>query len=81
MRDNYLLKDTIYVSINEQLAMFLHIIGHKSKNRMMRIEFIRCGETISRYYNKVLGAICRLQDHFLKQTLNETPPKVKSSTL
>lgn len=47
MRDSYLLKDTIHVSVKEQLAMFLHIIGHKSKNGVMRIEFIRSEETIS----------------------------------
>ena len=41
MRENYLLNYTIHVSVKEQLAMFLHIIGHKSKNGVMRIEFIR----------------------------------------
>ena len=41
MRDKYLLNDTIQVSVKEQLAMFLYIIGHESKNGVMRIEFIR----------------------------------------
>jgi len=36
MRESYILQDTIHVSIEKQLAMFLHIVGHKSKNRVMR---------------------------------------------
>jgi len=29
----------------------------------------------------VLGAICILQDQYMKQAPNETPPKMESSTL
>ena len=61
--------------------MFLHIIGHKSKIRVMRLDFSRSSETISRYFNKVFGAICILRYQYMKQAPNETPPKVKSSTL
>jgi len=81
LRDSQLLQDTIHVSVEEQLAIFLHILGHKSKNRMMRVDFIRSGETISRYFNKVLGAICVLRDQYMKQAPNETPSEVESSTL
>ena len=62
MWDNYLLKDTIHVPIKEQLAIFLHTIGYKSKNKVMKVDFIRSGETIGRYFNKVLGEICILPD-------------------
>jgi len=53
LRDNGLLRDSIYVPIEEQLAMFLHILGHKSKNRVMRGDFIRFNETKCKYFNKV----------------------------
>ncbi|OAY77931.1 hypothetical protein ACMD2_24151, partial [Ananas comosus] len=46
-RDHNLLKDTFYVTIEEQLTMFLHTLGHYTKNRILKIKFIRSGETIS----------------------------------
>ncbi|XP_020263752.1 uncharacterized protein LOC109839651 [Asparagus officinalis] len=80
MRDGGLLKDTIHVPIEEQLATFLYIMGHKSKNRTCRIDFIRSRETISRYFNKVLGAIFSLRDRFMKQAPNETPAEIMESS-
>ena len=35
------LSDTIHVSIEEQLAMFLHIVGHNVKFRVVSLHFIR----------------------------------------
>jgi hypothetical protein len=81
MRQGGLLKDTINVSIEEQLAMFLHIMGHKSKNRVMKIHFIRSGETVSRYFNAVLGAICSICDHFVRQAGRETPIEITNNPL
>ncbi|XP_020263684.1 uncharacterized protein LOC109839604 [Asparagus officinalis] len=80
MRDGGLLKDTIHVPIEEQLATFLYKMGHKSKNRARRIDFIRSGETISRYFNKVLGAIFSLRDRFMKQAPNETSAEIMESS-
>ncbi|XP_039141318.1 uncharacterized protein LOC120278650 [Dioscorea cayenensis subsp. rotundata] len=65
MRDKHLLLDTRYVSVEEQLSMFLHIVGHNTKNRTMRVEYVRSGETISRYFNNVLKAICAIRDDFV----------------
>ena len=69
MRENYLLHDNIHVLTEEQLAISLHIVRHKSKNRMM-VDFIGHGKTISRYFNKILGAICILRDQFMKHAHN-----------
>jgi len=81
LRDSYQLQDTFHVPVEEQLAMCFHILGHKLKNRVMRVDFMRSGETISRYFNKVLGAICVLRDEFLTQASNATPVEVESSTV
>jgi len=69
------------MSIEDQLAMFLYIAGQKSNNRMMRVDFIRFGKTIRRYFIKILGAISILRDQFMKQAPNQTPPEVESSLL
>jgi len=40
MREKYfffILRDTLYVSIEEQLADFLHVLGHNTKNRIIAI--------------------------------------------
>ncbi|XP_039117478.1 protein ALP1-like [Dioscorea cayenensis subsp. rotundata] len=64
-RDKHLLVDSRHVSVEEQLAIFLHIVGHNTKNRIMRVEFLRSGETISRYFNNVLRAVCAIRDDFV----------------
>ena len=47
----------------------------------MRVDFIRSNETISIYFNKLLGAICILRDQHMNQAPNETLPEVENSTL
>jgi len=70
-----------YLLFEEQLAMFLHIVGHKSKNRVMGVDFIRSGEAVSRYFDKVLGVICCIRDRFMKHAPNETTLEVVSINL
>ena len=49
------------VSIAEQIVTFLIILGHHKKNRSIQVRFYRSGETISRYFNKVLCSVIRVQ--------------------
>ncbi|XP_020242829.1 uncharacterized protein LOC109846257 [Asparagus officinalis] len=80
MKANGLLKDTRHVQVEEQLAMFLSIIGHKTKNRIIRTEFIRSGETVSRYFNKVLSAMNGLRDRYMKQAPKEVPEEIANNS-
>ncbi|XP_059639674.1 uncharacterized protein LOC132282061 [Cornus florida] len=75
------LKDTVHCSIEEQLAMFLHIVSHNVKNRSAKFYSKRSGETISRHFNTVLDAITGMEDNFLKQpTLGtETPKEIRDN--
>ena len=61
------IKDTSNMKVDEQVAMFLHIIAHRMKNRVLKFRFIRSGETVSRHFNAVLNAIIRLQGQLLKK--------------
>ena len=47
MRDRHLLVGIRHVPIEEQLAIFLHIVGHNTKNRIVQVELLCSGETIS----------------------------------
>lgn len=42
-------------------------------------EFIQSGETVSRYFNKVFGAICIIQEQFVKLPGSETPMEIRDS--
>ena len=61
------LRDTVYMLIDEQVAMFLHILAHHVKNRIMRGRFNRSAEVISRHFHIVLNALLRLQGHLYKK--------------
>lgn len=61
------LRDTIHIVVEEQVVLFLHIVGFNANNRVLKIDFIRLGATMSKYFNDVLGAISNIRDLFVKQ--------------
>ncbi|KAK3204475.1 hypothetical protein Dsin_018521 [Dipteronia sinensis] len=65
LRNTGRLKTNGLVSIEEQVCMFLHILGHHVKNRTIQSRFYRFRETISRYFNSVLCAVFQLHNHLL----------------
>ncbi|KAL4345294.1 hypothetical protein AHAS_Ahas11G0264000 [Arachis hypogaea] len=50
-----------HVGIGEQVATFLIILTHHTKNRSVQVRFYRFGETISRYFHKILFSVLRVQ--------------------
>ncbi|XP_019186603.1 PREDICTED: uncharacterized protein LOC109181306 [Ipomoea nil] len=60
------LKPTRNIAIDEQVAIFLHILAHHVKNRVIQYNFRRSGESISRTFHKVLNAIMHLQGHLFR---------------
>ncbi|KAH6832227.1 hypothetical protein C2S53_005576 [Perilla frutescens var. hirtella] len=60
------LRATRNQTVDEQAAMFLYILAYHQKNRTMKTIFLQSGESISRYFNKVLNVVLKLQDHLLK---------------
>ncbi|XP_028554977.1 uncharacterized protein LOC114580712 [Dendrobium catenatum] len=67
------------VRIEEQVAMLLHTLGHSVRNRVIRFNFHRSGETVSRYFKAALHAVGELRNEFIKPPPPETPYKIKSS--
>jgi hypothetical protein len=60
MVENNYLCDERDVLVEEQLAMFLRIVGHRDSNRDVQEHFQRSGYTVSSYFNKVLLAMLQL---------------------
>jgi len=67
IRATGLVKDAHRSTVEEQVAKFLHIIGHNVKNRSVSFFFHRYGETVSHHFHNVLTAILRLEGQFLIQ--------------
>ncbi|XP_020259584.1 uncharacterized protein LOC109836081 [Asparagus officinalis] len=67
MLENVGLKDTKNMLVDEQVAMFLHIIAHHVKNRVIKQMFQRSGGTISRHFTNVLHAVIRLHDVLIQK--------------
>lgn len=60
LRDLGGLVDGKYVSVEEQVALFLGILSHHKKNRVVGFDFCRSGQTISHYLHVVLIALLKL---------------------
>ena len=61
------LKASRNMDIEEKVTIFLHMIAHNIKNRVMISNFHRSGETISRTFSKVCNAVIRLHSRLLKK--------------
>ncbi|XP_052477118.1 uncharacterized protein LOC105798422 [Gossypium raimondii] len=61
------LKSSRFMLVDEQVAMFLHIIFHHLKNRVIKHHFRRSGGTVSRAFHSVLNAVIRLKDVLFKK--------------
>ncbi|KAL6595657.1 hypothetical protein ACP70R_047997 [Stipagrostis hirtigluma subsp. patula] len=78
-RSRGLLKDSIHTNIEEQVAMFLHVVGHNQRFRVIKMTFRRSIETISRYFQEVLFAVGELRDEMIQPPSSAVPPKILGS--
>jgi transcriptional antiterminator len=56
LRENNL-ADSRYVSVEEQLGIFLYAVSKNASNRTLQDQFQHSGETISRHFRAVLYAL------------------------
>ncbi|KAL6842579.1 hypothetical protein ACP4OV_027423 [Aristida adscensionis] len=75
-KDRGLLQDTVHLCVEQQVAMFLNTVGHNLRNRLVATNFDRSGETVSRYFNKVLHAVGELRKELIRPPSLETPTKI-----
>ncbi|CAN6714445.1 unnamed protein product [Malus baccata var. baccata] len=71
-----LLRHTNRIKIEEQLAMFLFIIGHNLRTRAVQELFRYSGETISRHFNNVLNAVMAISLGFFQPPGSDVPAKI-----
>ncbi|KAL4280977.1 hypothetical protein GQ457_03G012610 [Hibiscus cannabinus] len=71
-----LLRHTNRIKIEEQLAIFLFIVGHNLRTRAVQELFRYSGETISRHFNNVLNAIMTISLEFFQPPGSDVPPEI-----
>ena len=54
------LQDTRLVTVEEVVAMFLLIVGHNMRMRVVADHFQHSTETVARHFKEVRSALCRL---------------------
>jgi hypothetical protein len=76
LRDRNLLENSPHLCVEQQVAMFLHTIGHNLRNRVVATNFGRSFGTISIYFKRVLHAIGQLRNDYIRPPSLETPSKI-----
>ncbi|XP_066376703.1 protein ALP1-like [Miscanthus floridulus] len=76
LRERGLLVDTLHVSVEEQLTMFLKIVGQCHTHSSVAIAMWRSGWTVSTYSNTVLCAIVKLAHELIYVRSISTHPKI-----
>ncbi|KAH1040398.1 hypothetical protein J1N35_042141 [Gossypium stocksii] len=75
---NNLLQSTKSVNIREQVVIFLHIIGHNVRFRVIGSRYYRSTETIHRYFRVVLRAILKLYKLVIRLPDELTPSEIRN---
>ncbi|KAK5824347.1 hypothetical protein PVK06_019118 [Gossypium arboreum] len=76
---NNLLQSTKSVNIREQVVIFLHIIGHNVRFRVIGSRYYRSTETIHRYFRVVLRAILKLYKLVIRLPDELTPSEIRNN--
>ncbi|CAM8937009.1 unnamed protein product [Rhodiola kirilowii] len=70
-----LLRHTNRIKIEEQIAIFMFVVGHNLRTRAVQELFRYSGETISRHFNNVLNAIVRISLELLQPSGSNVSPE------
>ncbi|KAK5839534.1 hypothetical protein PVK06_008335 [Gossypium arboreum] len=76
---NNLLQLTKSVNIREQVVIFLHIIGHNVRFRVIGSRYYRSIETIHYYFRVVLRAILKLYKLVIRLPDESTPSEIRNN--
>jgi hypothetical protein len=69
----------MHCNIEEQVAMFLHVVGHSQRFMCIQVSFLRSVETIRRYFHEVLYAVGELREELTLPPSTAVPTKIQNS--
>ena len=79
-RSRGLLEDRIRTTMEEQVAMFLHVVGHNQRFMVVNNTFRRSMETISRYFKQVMYVVGEPRGEMIGSPTGLTPTKIRISS-
>jgi hypothetical protein len=79
LRSRGLVPETVGCPVEEQVAMFLHVVGHNQRFRVVHQSFRRSIETVSRIFHQVLYAVGELRGELIRAPSTDTHPKIMGS--
>jgi hypothetical protein len=79
LRSRGLILETVGCPVEEQVAMFLHVVGHNQRFRVVHQNFRRSIEHVSRIFHQVLYAIGELRADLINPPSTATHPKILGS--
>ena len=71
--------DSIHATVEEQVAMFLHVVGHNQRFRVINMTFRRSPETISMFFHQVLYAVGELRNELIVPPSTSGHPRILGS--
>jgi hypothetical protein len=71
--------DSINASVEEQVSMFLHVVGHNQRYKVVHQSFRMSIETVHRHFHQVLYAVGEFRSEMIKPPGLETHPKIFGS--
>ncbi|KAF3772067.1 putative nuclease [Nymphaea thermarum] len=77
LKEKNLVEDGREISIEEQVAIFLLTVGHNERNRACQNTFQHSGQTISKYVNLILRALCQLGREYISRPNDDIPSKIR----
>ncbi|KAF3785633.1 hypothetical protein EJ110_NYTH27101, partial [Nymphaea thermarum] len=77
LKEKNLVEDGREISIEEQVAIFLLTVGHNERNRACQNTFQHLGQTICKYVNLILRALCQLGREYISRPNNDIPSKIR----
>ena len=72
-------RPTIHMSITEQVFIFLRIIGHNVRFRVMGSRIYRSTEIVHRYFKVVLKGVLKLYRALIRLSSEDTPLEIRNS--
>ena len=78
-RNRGLVPEKAGCTVEEQVAMFLHVVGHNQRFRVVHQSFRRSIETVHRHFHQVLYAIGELRSEMIKPPTPSIHPKILGS--
>ncbi|PPD66145.1 hypothetical protein GOBAR_DD36978 [Gossypium barbadense] len=76
---NNLLQSSKSVNIREQVVIFLHIIGHNVRFRVIGSRYYRSTQTVHHYFRVVLRAILKLYRLVIRLPDESTPSEIRNN--